>query len=392
VAHTEQAATLSHASMSRLPKRTILVHDYLNQYGGAERVLEAMHDLAPNAPVVTSIYLQGAMPESYRNWNIRPLWLDRIPGARRRHQRLLPAYAFAFQRARLPACDLVLSSSSAFAKMVRAPSGALHIAYIHSPMRFAWDLDGYVRRERLPAVARQALRPLMAFMRERDTATSGRVHYLIANSTAVQARIRAFWRRDATVIHPPVDVERFQPVAPEHVGDYYLMVSRLVPYKRFDLAIEAANALGISLRIVGDGRDRPELERIAGPTVHFLGKVSDSELNELYARCKAAIFMSEDDFGIAQVEAQAAGRPVVAYAAGGAWDTVIPDRTGILVEEQSTAALISALRRFEQLRFDSGVLVEHAAGFSTQRFQRELLDFVSRAFAERAMKAGARWS
>ena len=222
-----------------------------------------------------------------------------------------------------------------------------------------------------------ALRPLMAYMRHRDRATLDRVDHLIANSTTVQARIRAFWRRDATVIHPPVDVDRFHPVPRERVGNYLLMVSRLVPYKRFDLAIEAANAIGAPLWIVGDGRDRVELERISGPTVRFLGKVSDAELARLFAECKAALFMSEDDFGIAQVEAQAAGRPVVAYAAGGAYDTVIPERTGVLVAEQTVESLIAALTRFEQLRFDPDVLVRHASRFSTERFKRELLEFLT---------------
>lgn len=353
------------------------MHDYLNQYGGAERVLEAVHALAPQAPVITSLFAPDAMPAEYRTWDIRPLWINRVPGARRRHQPFLLAYALAFQRVRLPACRLVVSSSSAFAKMVRPPPGAVHIAYIHAPMRFAWDLDGYVERERLSASARAALRPLMAYLRRRDRRTLDRVDHLIANSTAVQARIRAFWRRDATVIHPPVDVGRFRPASPDQVEDYFLMVTRLVPYKRLDIAIRAANALGAPLYIVGDGRDRPVLERLAGPSVRFLGRVSDEEVSRLYARCRAAIFISEDDFGIAQVEAQAAGRPVVALAAGGAYDTVIPGRTGVLVEEQTVESLIDALRRFERLTFDPATLVQHARRFSTERFQREFVAFVA---------------
>lgn len=375
-----------------LPRRTVLVHDYLNQYGGAERLLEAIHELVPHAPVITSLYLPEAMPEKYRTWNIHPLWLDRIPGARQRHQHILPAYAAAFERAHLPRCDLVLSSSSAFAKMVQPPPGALHISYIHSPMRFAWDLDGYVRREHLPNLAHRALRPLMSYLRRRDRATLGHVDHFIANSSAVQARIRAFWRRDAVVIYPPVDVARFQPAPAERIGNYFLMVSRLVPYKRFDLAIEAANALSLPLWIVGEGRDRATLERIAGPTVRFLGAVSDAELSRLYAECRATIFMSEDDFGIAQVEAQAAGRPVVAYAAGGAYDTVVPDRTGVFVTKQSVEGLIEALGRFERLRFDPETLVLHAQSFSKERFQRELASFVATALAQRTTRQEQGWS
>jgi glycosyltransferase involved in cell wall biosynthesis len=214
----------------------------------------------------------------------------------------------------------------------------------------------------------------------------------VANSTAVRDRIRAFWRRDATVIHPPVDVHGLRPVPESQVQDYFLMVSRLVPYKRFDLAIEACNALGLPLWIVGDGRDRAALEAKAGPSVRFLGRVSDAELRELYARCRAALFMSEDDFGIAQVEAQAAGRPVIAYAAGGVFDTVVPDETGVYVHEQSVECLIEAFKRFDLLSFDPSRIVTHAAKFSRGRFERELADLVDETLASRWAGETRRWN
>ncbi len=200
-------ATPATRAVPRISGRTVLVHDYLNQYGGAERLLEVLHDLAPDAPVYTSIFDPEAMPDAYREWNIRSTWIDSIPGVHRQHQRALPAYPLAFESLRLPACDLVLSSSSAFAKMVRPPTGATHICYTHSPMRFAWNLDAYVERERLPKSARIALRPLMAVFRQRDRATAARVDRFVANSSVVRDRIRAFWQRDATVINPPVEVE-----------------------------------------------------------------------------------------------------------------------------------------------------------------------------------------
>ncbi len=374
-----------------LPEHTALVHDYLNQYGGAERVLEAMHDLAPNAPVYTSMYAPDQMPPEYRGWDIRTSWIDRVPRARTNHQIVLPAYPFAFERLQVAPCDLVLSSSSAWAKMVQPPRGAVHVSYIHSPMRFAWAFDQYCERERLPAVARNALRPLMAGFRWRDRATLDRVDRFIANSTVVRDRIRAFWRRDATVVFPPVDVDAFTPAPAHEVGDYFLMVSRLVPYKRFDIAIDAFTALGLPLWIVGDGRDRAQLERRAGPNVRFLGRVPDDELRRLWARCRATVFMSEDDFGIAQVEAQAAGRPVVALAAGGVFDTVLPDETGVWVKEQNAESLVAALRRFDTLSFDTGRLVEHARRFSTQRFQRELVAVVNETLAARH-SGGQTWS
>jgi glycosyltransferase involved in cell wall biosynthesis len=376
----------------RLPERTVLVHDYLNQYGGAERVLEVLHDLAPSAPVYASIYAPDQMPPAYRSWDIRTTWIDRIPGASRRHQLALPAYPLAFERLRVPDCDLLLSSSSAFAKMVRPPRGAVHVCYTHSPMRFAWALDDYIERERLPRGASGVLRPLMVLFRQRDRATTRHVHRFVANSTVVRDRIRSFWSRDATVIHPPVDVEGFRPAPPSEVSDYFLMVSRLVPYKRFDLAIEVCNRLELPLWIVGDGRDRARLEGLAGPTIRFLGRVSDEELRGLYARCRATLFMSEDDFGIAQVEAQAAGRPVIAYAAGGARDTVVHGVTGVHVQRQTAESLIGALRDFEQRCFDPEVLVRHAASFSRARFERELVDLVDETIESAMTGELDRWN
>ncbi|HQX62188.1 MAG TPA: glycosyltransferase [Thermomicrobiales bacterium] len=374
------------ATAARLPGRTVLVHDYLNQHGGAERLLEVMHDLAPEAPVFTSMYDPDSLPPTYRAWDIRTTWMNRLPGVTSSHQRYLPVYPLAFEQLRLPDCDLVLSSSSAFAKAVRPPIGAAHVAYIHSPMRFAWNLDGYVERERIKPAMRGALRPLMAAMRSWDRRTVDRVDRFAANSTAVRDRIRSFWDRDSTVIFPPVDVERFVPAPRDEVGDYFLMVSRLVPYKRFDLAIEAFNALGLPLWIVGDGRDREALSRQAGETVQLLGRVDDADLAGLYARARAVVFMSEDDFGIAQVEAQAAGRPVIALGAGGALDTVVDGGTGVHVTEQTADSLIEAIRRFERLTFSVDRNVAHAQQFSKERFSRELVALVDET--QEGLRAG----
>lgn len=379
-------------SALRLPRRTVLVHDYLNQYGGAERLLEAVVELAPHAPIFTSIYDPDRMPDSYRQWNVRTSWVDRLSWASRKHQWLLPAYPLAFERMRLPHCDLVLSSSSAFAKMVQPPPGALHICYTHAPMRFAWDFPRYAEREQLPEFGRMLLPPYLAWLRWRDRTTARRVHRFIANSTVVRDRIRAYWRRDAKVIFPPVDVERFRPVPADQVSDYFLIVARHVPYKRIDLAVDAFSIMGLPLWIVGDGRDRAALEERAGPAVRFLGHLKDQELVEVIARARAVVFMSEDDFGITQVEAQAAGRPVIAYGAGGARDTVIAEVTGVLVEEQSVESLLLALHRFRELSFDPDRLVAHARQFSKARFQAELVEFVGETFEELGDRVGARWS
>jgi glycosyltransferase involved in cell wall biosynthesis len=380
------------SATATLPWRTVIVHDYLNQDGGAERVLESMHAIAPDAPVFVSMYDRARMRPEYRSWDVRTSFIDRVPGAYSRHQRLLPLFPVAFESMRLPDCELVLSSTSAFAKMARPPAGALHVSYVHSPMRFAWDLEQYLERERPPGWAHPLLRPAMALMRWRDRATLPRVHRFIANSTAVRTRIRAWWRRDAALIYPPVDVARYQPGPASEVEDYYLMVSRLVPYKRFDIAIEAFNRLGLPLWIAGDGRGRADLERLAGQTVRFLGRVEDDELARLYARCKAAVFIAEDDFGIAQLEAQAAGRPVIALGAGGTLDTVLDGVTGVHVARQTPESLVEAVRRFEGLRFDSERLVAHARSFSRERFERELAELVNESVETFRREGRAVWN
>lgn len=376
---------------ARMPaERVALVHDYLNQYGGAERVLEAFHDLYPDAPVFTSIYAPDLMPSHYRDWDIRTSFMQRLPAVHRHHQPYLPFYPLAFRRMRLDGFDLILSSSSAWAKGVPTPPGAIHVCYCHSPMRFAWDFHRYAERERLAGAVRRVLPPFLALLRRWDVATSRTVDFFIANSTTVAKRIADFWGRDATVIYPPVDTDGAAPVAPSEVGDYFLLVSRLVPYKRFDIVIEAFNALGLPLKIVGDGRARPDLERIAGPTIEFLGTVSDEEKYRLYARCQAAIFPAEDDFGIAQVEVQAAGRPAIALAAGGALDTVIDGVTGVLFSPQTPEALIDAVQRFQRMTFSTDQIVAHAARFSRERFLREIADFVAERLAARHAPPAAR--
>jgi len=369
--------------------RVALVHDYLNQYGGAERVLEALHTLFPDAPVYTSLYDPIALPAHYQTWDIRTTFIQRLPGAPRRHQPYLALYPFAFGRLKLNGYDVILSSSSAFAKGVPKPPGALHICYCHSPMRFAWNFAHYAAREQLSPLARRLLPPLMAWLRRWDVRTARTLDAIIANSSAVAERIRRYWGREATVIFPPVDVERARPAPPSEIGDYFLIVSRLVPYKRLDLAIAACNALGLRLKVVGDGRDRTTLQAQAGPTIEFLGTVSDEEKFTLYARCRAAIFPAEDDFGIAQVEVQASGRPAIALARGGACDTVIDGVTGVLFAEQTVDGLIAALQRFEHLTFSPETIVAHARRFSRGRFLGEMRTFIESVRAERAARAQA---
>ncbi len=349
--------------------KTALVHDWLNQYGGAERVLEVLHDLYPEAPIYTSIYEPRAMPASYRRWDIRTSFMQRLPFAKRHHQHFMPLYPLAFEQCDLMEYDLVISNSSAFCHGVLTHPRARHICYCLTPTRFVWNYHEYVRDENVGFLARRLLPLLLNQLRLWDRVAADRVDDFIAISDAVAARIAKFYQRSSVVIHPPVDCSSFQP-APA-VEDYFLVVSRLVPYKRVDLAVRAFNELGLPLVIAGDGRDRARLERMARPNVRFLGRVSERSLRDLYARCQALIFPGEEDFGLTPLEAQASGRPVIAYAGGGALETIVDGQTGLFFAERTPAALAAAVRRY------------HAGDFAPEAIRRQALRFDVSVFRER---------
>jgi glycosyltransferase involved in cell wall biosynthesis len=351
-----------------------LVHDWLNQIGGAEDVLESLVEMYPGAPVYTSMYAPEWMPPAYRAWDIRVTWMNRLPGIHRHHQPYLPLYPLAFQGLDLRGYDLVLSNKSGFCHGVRVPPGATHICYCLTPTRYVWNLRDYGQRERLPALANALLPPVMALLRQWDYAAAQRVHHFIAISTEIQARIKHWYGRESVVIPPPVDTSGFQP-APKH-EDYFLILSRLIPYKRIDLAIAAFNELGLSLVIAGEGRDRARLEALARSNITFLGRVDNARRAELMARCRAFIFPGLEDFGIAPVQAQAAGRPVIAFAGGGALDTVMDSVTGVLFREPTASSLADAVRRFDDAHFNPTTVREFALRFDTQVFKRKLRAFI----------------
>ncbi len=329
-------------------KDVVLVHDYLGQYGGAEQVVLELCRTYPSAPLFTSFYAPEATYGDFRAVDVRVSPLDRAPGMPRWFKAYFPAYPLVFKTARLPECRVVLSSSSAFAKGVAVPEGAAHICYCHAPMRFAWDLDGYVAADdRVGALATAALKPAMSALRRWDLRTNDAVDVFVANSRNVAARIQRLYGRTAEVIYPPVRVDRFSPSG-EPPDDAYLVVSRLVSYKRVDLAVQACSALGRNLLVVGDGPALPQLRALAGPTVTFLGRQDADEVARLMARCRALLFCGDEDFGITPVEAMAAGRPVVAYGAGGALETVVEHETGAFFREASAESLADALLAFER--------------------------------------------
>src|SRR5579859_5409030 len=381
-------ATLTPPENSRL--KVALVHDYLNQYGGAERVLEELHALFPSAPVYTSMYWPEKMSATIQGLDIRTSFMQRLPLVTRNHQPFLLLYPLAFESFDLSSYDLVISNSSAFCKGVITPPSTLHISYCLTPMRWVWNYHAYVERERLGTAARLVLPAAISQLRSWDVATAQNVDRFLAISRTVAGRIRKYYRRDATVIYPPVNCDAFS-VPACRVEDYYLIVSRLIPYKRIDLAVDAFTRLGIRLKIVGSGgRDLPALRARAGRNVEFVGRVSDATLKQLYAGCRGLVFPGEEDFGIAPLEANASGRPVIAYAAGGALDTVIDGRTGVLFDEQQVDPLISAIRRAEATQWEPDELRAHARKFDSQVFREQFQQFVGESIAAHA--AGTRFA
>jgi glycosyltransferase involved in cell wall biosynthesis len=320
------------------------------------------------------------MPPHYQQWDIRTLWMDRLPGVHQHHQPYLPLYPLAWSGLDLSDFEVVLSNKSGFCHGFRHGEQTLHICYCLAPTRYVWQLESYIAREGLGKLAEIGLRPLIAGLRRWDYAAAQRVHHFIAISTDIQQRIKTYYQRDSVIIYPPVDTARFQPVPQDQVEDYFLVVSRLIPYKRIDLAVQAATRLGVKLKVGGRGRDLERLREMAGPTVEFLGYVPDKALPELMARCKAFLFPGLEDFGITPVQAQAAGRPVIAYGAGGALDTVLPRKTGEHFDALTVESLIEAMARFEPGRYDPVRLRDHALQFDTRQFNERMQAFMEQAW------------
>jgi glycosyltransferase involved in cell wall biosynthesis len=355
--------------------RVAIVHDWLNQIGGAEGVLEALLDIFPGAPVYTSIYWREAMPPAYQRWDIRTTGMDRLPGIHRHHQPYLPLYPIAFSRLTLRDYDVVLSNKSAFCLGVHTQAGTPHLCYCLAPTRFVWDFDAYVEREQVGSTARLLARIMIPALQRWERNAARRVTAFASISREIEDRVRRLYGCDSIVIHPPVNTGAFSPAASH--DDYFLIVSRLVPYKRIDLAVNAFSELGLPLWIAGSGRDRQRLEALAGPSVRFLGRVPNEALPELYARCRAYILPGLEDFAIAPVEAMAAGRPVIAYARGGALDTVVEGVTGTFFAEPSAESLAGAVERVQTLTFDPVTISTHARQFDVGVFRHKLAAWVA---------------
>ena len=369
--------------------RVALVHDWLTGMRGGEKVLEVLCELHPDADILTLLHLPGTVSGTIERHRIHTSIVQRLPFAASQYRKYIPLFPFVIEQFDLDGYDLVVSSSHCVAKSVVPPGRARHLCYCFSPMRYAWDqFDAYFGPARVgPVASRWFYRPVMARLARWDAATAARADRFAAISQYVAGRIRRYYNREASIVYPPVDTAFYRPadVPPE---SHFLIVSALVPYKRIDLAIEACRRAGAALRIVGDGPERQRLERQAGGDVEFLGPLSNEAIREEYRRAAAVILPGEEDFGIVPVEAQACGRPVVAFGRGGALETVVEGETGVFFPELTPASLAQALERVATMRVDEARLRAHAEQFSRERHAKQMRELIAETMAA---PAGTRW-
>lgn len=363
--------------------KVAFVHYWLVSMRGGEQVLEALSDLYPQADIFTLVYDEKKVSEKLKRHKIIPSFLQRIPGAVAHYKKLLPLMPFALESFDLSSYDLVISSESGPAKGIIPAPDAVHVCYCHSPMRYVWD-HYHAYRANSGLVSR-TLMPLFApRLRQWDVSTSARVDVFVANSHHVQYRIAKYYRRSSKVVSPPVQVQDFLPA--DGFGDFYLCAGQLVRYKRIDLAVDAFTRNGKKLVVVGEGDEFARLKANAGPNVSFRGRVPFNQLKELLSQCRALVFPGEEDFGITPVEAMASGRPVIAYGRGGVLDTVIPNKTGVLFEDQSVEGLLQAVDQFEAMegQFEPLLIRQHSQQFSAEEFKSKMRTIIEHELDRRA--------
>lgn len=370
--------------------RIALVHDYLVQYGGAERVLEAFAEIWPEAPIYTLIYDGRSMRRLagrnfLENRQIRTSFLQKFPFSKSHHRLFSLLMPLAVEQFDFSGFDVVLSDSASFAKGVITRPDTFHICYCHTPLRYAWDdCHKYLEEYGWPAPVRFFAPALISYLRFWDRAAAARPDKFIANSFFVRRRIKKYYNQEAEVIHPPVATDKFASTSKAAAGNYYLMVGRFLPYKKFDIAIEAFNKLGYHLKIIGVGPDEKRLRKMARPNVEFLGWLQPEErsLREYYQNAKALIFPQEEDFGLTPVEAMSAGRPVIAYRGGGALETVKNRETGLFFEEQTPDSLSKAILEFEKMNFSPPKIAAWARRFDKEIFKQKIREFVEKSYHE----------
>ncbi|MGZ5550422.1 MAG: glycosyltransferase [Nitrososphaeraceae archaeon] len=359
-----------------------IAHDFLNQYGGAERVVEILHELYPDAPIYTSIYIPKNLPDSFKKMNIKTSFMQKLPFINKLFKYYLLFYPRAFESFDLKEYDIILSSSSAFAKGIIPGNNSLHICYCYTPTRFIWNYSNYIKKENYKLIISKLLPLVIKKLKVWDLGTLKRIDYFISISESIKGKIIKNYDRDSEVIYPPVDCKVFK--ISEEVKNYFLIVSRLNSYKNIDLAIKAFSNLGLNLKIVGVGPFRERLEKMAGNCVEFLGRVSDEGLINLYSSCKAFIFPGEEDFGIAPLEAQASGRPVIAYAMGGALETIVQGVTGLFFTESTVESIINSINDFIRIEkdFNQNIIRENALKFDKEIFKNNINSFIKTKYEQ----------
>ena len=364
-------------------KKTALVHYWLTGMRGGEKVVQSICNIFPNIDIFTLVHNKDKISDEINSHKITTSFIQKLPKAKTKYQNYLPFMPVAIEQFDLSDYDLVISSESGIAKGVLTKPETCHICYCHSPMRYLWNMYfDYMDNEKLGLLKRNFIKWYFNYLRVWDLASASRVDYFVCNSDNVRKRIKKYYRREAEVIYPPVDVEKHRPAGQKK--DYYLIVSQLVPYKRVDLAVKAFNQLGKDLVIIGKGSELKKLKKEAGPNIKFLGWIENFELARYYAEANAFIFPGEEDFGITPVEAQACGTPVIGFSKGGLLETVIEGQTGILFEKQEPESLIDAVHRFESLQgnFNEEKIRKNSLKFSVKKFEDKFQEFSESKFEE----------
>ncbi len=355
-----------------------VVHDYFTQLGGGEKVAEELFLMFPTADLFATVALRDKLPVALKETKIHTSWMQKLPFMSKLYRAYFPLYPFAVRSLDLSAYDLVVSSSSGYVKGIRVAPDALHVCYCHTPMRWAWNFEHYSSREAFTGLTRRILPSFIRALQRWDEAAAQQPDHLIANSHVVAKRILKAYGRTAAVIAPPIETERFR-LTNVPSEDYYIVLARLVPYKRIDVAVDAFSKMGKKLYIIGSGSASERLRTNAGPTVHFLGRLSDEDVERYVTSCRALIFPGEEDFGMAPLEVAAAGRPTIAYRAGGATETIKEGQTGVFFDDQTPESLIAAVEHFETLDWDPAAIRRHAEGFSVAVFRRKIMEFLIQA-------------
>ncbi|MFH0886608.1 MAG: glycosyltransferase [bacterium] len=356
-----------------------IVHDYLNQYGGAERVVKYFHELYPEAPIYTSFYIPDSTYPEFKECVIKTSFMQHLPFIRYLFRFYFYLFPLAFRSFNFKGYDLLLTSSSTFAKGINK-AGACHICYCHSPMRVAWNNYNYIGKGLFKNILRLFLSPFLAWLRSWDYRAAQKVDYFVCNSKNIAGQLSLIYHRSAEVIYPPTDISQFY--ISDSVGDYYLIVSRLYSYKNIKLAIDVFNKNGLNLAIIGKGPDEAYFKKISGKNIRYLGIIDDKALAGYYSKCKALIFPGEEDFGITPVEAMASGRPVIAYGKGGALESVVDNVTGIFFKDPNEGSLQEAISKCENTRFDSKKIRDHAMQFDVDIFKSKIDKYIKEKYRE----------